>query len=200
MKAREGRTTPGASGRILERERELEVLATAVEAVADRTAGLVLVEGPAGIGKSRLLAAARTLADERRLYVRAARGGELERDFPFGIVRQLFESMLVDEGARSSLLSGAAGTAAPVFGRPGERAGELLAEGSFAVLHGLYWLTADVSQERPVVLVVDDLHWCDRASLRFLAYSRDGSRTFRCSWSPAFGAQNPGPMRRCSGS
>jgi DNA-binding CsgD family transcriptional regulator len=130
----------------------------------------VLVEGPAGIGKSRLLAAARALADDSAVRVLAARGGELERDFPFGIVRQLFESLLVDDTARSELLSGAAGTATPVFERPGERADEPLAEGSFAALHGLYWLTANVSQERSLLLAVDDLHWCDRASLRFLAY------------------------------
>jgi DNA-binding CsgD family transcriptional regulator len=146
------------------------VLAAAVGAAADGTPGLVLVEGPAGIGKSRLLAAVKTLAGERGVHVLAARGGELERDFPFGIVRQLFESLLVDEGARATLLSGAAGTAAPVFELPHERAAEPLAETSFAALHGLYWLTANVSQKRPMLLVVDDLHWCDRASLRFLTY------------------------------
>jgi DNA-binding CsgD family transcriptional regulator len=170
VRARGGGTSPGPSGRLLERERELEALAAAVGALADGSAGIVLVEGPAGIGKSRLLAAAKTFSDERGLRVLAARGGELERDFPFGIVRQLFESLLIDEGARSSLLSGAAGTAAPVFELLRERVVEPLEEGSFAVLHGLYWLTANVSQERPMLLVVDDLHWCDRASLRFLAY------------------------------
>jgi predicted ATPase len=170
VRARGGRTRPGPSGRLLERERELEALAAAVGAVAEGTSGLVLVEGPAGIGKSRLLAAARTLADERGVGVLAARGGELEREFPFGIVRQLFESLLSDDSARSHLLSGAAGAAAPVFDRPDERVGESLAKGSFAVLHGLYWLTVNLSLERSLLLAVDDLHWCDRASLRFLAY------------------------------
>ena len=115
MGARGGRARPGASGRLLERERELEALAAAVGAAADGTPGLVLVEGPAGIGKSRLLAAAKTLADEGGLRVLAARSCELEMEFPFGIVRQLFESLLSDESARSDLLSGAAGAAAPVF-------------------------------------------------------------------------------------
>jgi len=171
VRARGRRTRPGTSGRLLERERELEALAAAVEAVADGNAGLVLVEGPAGIGKSQLLAAARSLADERGLGVLAARGGELERDFPFGIVRQLFESLLSEESARSDLLSGAAGAAAPVFEPPRERrASEGPGEGSFAVLHGLYWLTVNLCSERPLLLAVDDLHWCDRGSLRFLAY------------------------------
>ncbi len=38
------------------------------------------------------------------------------------------------------------------------------------MLHGLFWLTVNLTAERPVVLAIDDLHWCDRPSLRFLAY------------------------------
>jgi AAA ATPase domain len=154
VRARGGRTRPGP---LLERERELEALGAAVGAAADGTPGLVLVEGPAGIGKSRLLAAARTLADERGVGVLAARGGELERDFPFGIVRQLFESLLIDDSARSHLLSRAAGAAAPVFEPPRERlASEAPSEGSFAMLHGLYWLTVNLSSERPLVARLHD--------------------------------------------
>jgi DNA-binding CsgD family transcriptional regulator len=155
---------------LLEREGELETLAAAVAAAADGAAGLVLVQGPAGIGKSRLLAEARRLAEERGLVVRSARGGELERDFPFGIVRQLYESQLVGESERSRLLAGAAGAAAAVFGYQDGDGGEPLGEGLFRVLHALYWLTVNLSSERALLLVVDDLHWCDSASLRFLAY------------------------------
>ena len=104
MSAREGRTRPGArTGRLLEREWELETLAAAVTAAADGTAGVVLIEGPAGIGKSRLLAEARALAEEQDLCVCSARAGEMERDFPFGIVRQLFESHVLGEGETLAL-------------------------------------------------------------------------------------------------
>jgi len=172
VSAREGRTRRAArSERLLERDRELDTLAATIGAAADGRAGLLLVQGPAGIGKSRLLAEARTLAEERGLCVRPARGGELERDFPFGVVRQLFESQLVEDSERARLLSGAARAAAPVFGQVDElEAGGPLGEGTFAVLHGLYWLTVNLSSERALLLVVDDLHWCDSASLRFLAY------------------------------
>lgn len=172
MSVREGRRRPGSrTRRLLERERELDTLAAAIEAAADGTAGLVLVQGPAGIGKSRLLAEARTLAEERGLCAHSARGGELERDFPFGIVRQLFETELVDERERSRLLAGAAAAATPVFAAEDVHDGaEPLAEGTFAVLHGLFWLTVNLCSQRPLLLTVDDLHWCDSASLRFLDY------------------------------
>jgi hypothetical protein len=105
---------------LLEREHELEVLDRAIAGTLAGGAGLVLLEGPAGIGKSRLLAEARRLATERGLLVLSARSGELERDFPFGVVRQLFEPRFVDERLRDRVLSGAAGAAAAVFGLPGE--------------------------------------------------------------------------------
>ena len=41
---------------------------------------------------------------------------------------------------------------------------------SFAVLHGLYWLTANLAEQRPLLIAVDDLHWADAPSLRFLLY------------------------------
>src|SRR5262249_47264615 len=43
-------------------------------------------------------------------------------------------------------------------------------ESSLSMLHGLYWLVANISVLRPLLLVVDDLHWSDVPSLRWLAY------------------------------
>jgi hypothetical protein len=59
----------------------------------------VLVEGPAGIGKS----AARTQARDAGFRVLSAAGGELETDFPYGVVRQLFEPELAGEPEAGSL-------------------------------------------------------------------------------------------------
>ena len=41
---------------------------------------------------------------------------------------------------------------------------------SFAILHGLYWLCANLAATGPLCLVVDDAHWADAASLRYLAF------------------------------
>src|SRR3954454_22060289 len=161
------------NGTLLERDGELASLEGLIDGAAGGHARLALVEGPAGIGKTTLMIEARRRAGEAGMRTLAARGSELERQFPFGVVRQLFEPLLVDPKLRKQALSGSAATAAAVFEAPGdggEGEGEVSGDGSFAVLHGLYWLTVNLSSQRPVLLAVDDLHWCDRPSLRFLAY------------------------------
>ena len=44
------------------------------------------------------------------------------------------------------------------------------AGGSFAILHGLYWLAANAAFHQPTLLAIDDLHWADTPSLRWLLY------------------------------
>src|SRR5258707_13409791 len=67
---------------------------------------VVLLEGPAGIGKTELLRAVRRHAEGAGLRVLAARGGELERELSLGIARQLFEPLLIraNEAERAELL------------------------------------------------------------------------------------------------
>jgi predicted ATPase len=79
-----------APARLLERDAELATLASLVDRAAAGTAGVAVVEGPAGIGKSRLAAEARARAAAQGFRVLAARGGQLEREFAFGVVRQIF--------------------------------------------------------------------------------------------------------------
>src|SRR5204863_190482 len=92
------RTRVAAPGLMLEREAELSALEAVLDAARGGEGRLVVVEGSAGIGKTRLLAAARGLASADGADVLAARGGELEGAFVFGIVRQLFEAPLAAGG------------------------------------------------------------------------------------------------------
>lgn len=158
---------------LLERERELRVLRALVQAASRGTGQLVVVEGAAGIGKTRLLAAARAAAERAGIRVLGARGSELEREFAYGVVRQLFEPVLAGAGRaeRAELLTDAAGQAAVLFGKVDDAAApSTCGDVSFATLHGLFWLAANLCAHGPLMLAVDDLHWSDVPSLRFLAY------------------------------
>ena len=152
---------------LVERELELEAVERLLADTRAGSGGAVVFEGPAGIGKSSLLAAARAAAADLRVL--SARGGELERELPFGIVRQLLESVVVAAAAeeRDALLAGAAAFARPVLFPADPEAG---AEPSFSALHGLYWLTINLADSQPLLVAVDDAHWADVDSLRWLIY------------------------------
>jgi hypothetical protein len=156
---------------VLERERELSVIDRRLDETVAGRGGLVVIEGPAGIGKSALVERARAAALERNVAVAHARGSELERADAFGVVRQLFEPRLraMSAAARHRVLGGAAALAAPVVLPETAPIGR--DDGSsFPTLHGLYWLVAGLAEERPQLLAVDDVHWADEASVRFLQF------------------------------
>ncbi|MET0601545.1 MAG: AAA family ATPase, partial [Baekduia sp.] len=75
---------------LLEREAELEALRGPLTDIRDGRGRLLILEAPAGRGKSALLAALSTTARDGGVRVLHARGGELERTFAFGAIRQLF--------------------------------------------------------------------------------------------------------------
>ena len=156
----------GLVGRLREREREL----AAVEVLLEHRGGMLLVEGRAGIGKTSLVEVACSRADELGHEVVRARGSELEAGFAFGVVRQLFERRLAGagEGEREALLAGPAAAVRPLLS--GEFAVPPAGDTSFAVLHGLYWLVVNLAASRPLLIAVDDAHWADEPSLRWLAY------------------------------
>jgi DNA-binding NarL/FixJ family response regulator len=152
---------------VLERDRELERIGAALGHAMGGAGGVLLVEGQAGIGKTTLGMAAAAEARSRGMRVLRAAGRELERDFPYGVIRQLLDPVLraADPSDRERLLEGA-GAASAALGLVSNDA----APSEFAALHGLYWLVANLSDERPMLMVVDDAHWVDVASLRFVAF------------------------------
>ena len=103
---------------LLEREAELAIIAERIEAACCGGGSLLMVEGAAGIGKTRLVRAVGERARACGMSVLTARGSELERGLPFGVVRELFEAFVrrVPAADRAALLAGAAGLAAPVLG------------------------------------------------------------------------------------
>ncbi|MEU5051780.1 AAA family ATPase [Streptomyces sp. NPDC021096] len=129
---------------LLDRRHELDLITAALEAAEAGAGGsLLAVTGGMGIGKSALLRALPALAERRGIQALTASGAALERDFAFGVVAQLLEPLRPDA----------------LLDPPGDDPhGELLA------------LVADRSAHKPLLLLVDDLHWADAPSLRWLGY------------------------------
>ena len=109
---------PAAGGdELLDRENDLVAIDEVLAAVGRAAGAVMLIEGPAGIGKTALLGRLRQRANQLGFSVQTARGGELERGFGFGIVHQLLETVLAKAcpAERDRLLDGAARLAEPVF-------------------------------------------------------------------------------------
>ncbi len=157
----------------IERERELRQLRTQLDDACAGRGSLVVVEGPAGIGKTTLIRAAIADALGRGMTVISGRGGVLEQDVEFGVVRQMVERVVIEAEAddRELLLAGPAAPAGVALGLselppdpgPGRDSSENL-------LHGFYWLTVNLSERGPILAVFDDAHWGDTASLSTAAY------------------------------
>ena len=151
---------------IFERECEL----AEIEDLLGRRSGVLAIEAGVGLGKTSLVHAACRRARELDYEVLSARGSELETDFAFGLVRQLFERRLAaaEAAERASLLAGPAAAARHLLLEKSIEASA--GDTSFVVLHGLYWLAANLSVARPLLLAIDDAHWADELSLRWLTY------------------------------
>lgn len=161
-----------ATAALLEREDELAVLEDVVDGAARGQGGLALVAGPAGVGKSALLSCAARAAQERGVVVLWARGHELERAFGWGVARSLLEQSLTGrtDADLDELLAGPAAGARQLFDAADDATSARRSEVGFAILHSLYWLVVRLAEREPLLFVIDDAHWADEPSLRFVVY------------------------------
>jgi DNA-binding NarL/FixJ family response regulator len=159
---------------LLERQGELERIDALIEGARGGEGAFVLIEAPGGMGKTALLAATSRRAVAAGMTAAEARGSDLETQFPFGIVRQLFEPWVRTREQRTTVFVGAAALAALALGSPSTTGleGDASAASAFAVLYALYWLVANVCDRGPIALLIDDLDLADASSLRFLAFLR----------------------------
>jgi DNA-binding CsgD family transcriptional regulator len=158
--------SPAAAETLYERAREIARIDGRLAEARGGDGGLIVIEGPAGIGKTRLLHELRAHAERTGMTVLAGRGSELERGFAFGVLRQALERPLaeLDPGAREAVTAGPAAHALPLFD-PARSVASIEAP-----LHGVFWLLANLAERQAVVLAVDDAHWADESSLLALGY------------------------------
>src|SRR5918994_5382792 len=157
-------TFPNAA--IVGRERELRRLQRVLDALPEGS--FLELAGEAGIGKTRLLDELRRRADQRDMLVLEGRGAEYEVDVPFGILVDALDEYLAGlDGAR---LERVAAEAAPalcaVFPSLERRA---IGAGRFGPHRAVAGLLERLPPGRGLLLVLDDLHWADEASVEVLA-------------------------------
>ena len=149
--------------RICGREAEIQALGEALGRVAAGGPAIVLVEGEAGIGKTRLLA--RVLADARGrgMQVAAGRAEELERTRPFGVLAAALGCVRSSPDQRRAAIAAllgapAAGDQGPitVTSDPGLR---------FRAVDAFTDLAEELALAGPLVIGLDDLQWADPSSL-----------------------------------
>lgn len=158
--------------------------------------GLVIVEGEAGIGKSTLLRVVREAVEAKGLALISAQAESLHRSTPYRlwqqILRQLLDRAEVAEGASDAvrvavlLQGGSHGMLlAPLLNDllplalednylTAQMTGRLRAD-NLRQLIGT--LVEQAARQRPMVMVLDDQHWCDASSIQLtLAVLRQVSR------------------------
>jgi AAA ATPase domain len=186
MSALGGAGSERPAGALLERAGEVSAIAAACQAAQAGDGRVVVLAGRAGIGKSSLLLEGQRAARAAGFTVLTARPSGLEREFAFGVVRQLLERAVQ---RAPHWWAGAAEQAHAVFGDVPAATSGVFEDVSQSVLHGLYWLVVNASVDGPVLLSVDDLQLCDRLRCASCLTSVGGSMDCRWSSSPGCGPQ-----------
>ncbi len=162
----------GPVGALLERVDELDTIHSALAGTEHGRGSLVVVRGAAGLGKSALLSVGAAAARDAGMLALVARARSLESDIPFGLARKLIGPLLRDTADREHRLAGDGALATPLFG--GDWTGRIVDDVAIGVQEGLCAIIAN-SAVSPVgtdasglALVLDDLQWADRPSLRFV--------------------------------
>jgi len=148
------------AGQLLGRLREREVLGRLLTAARGGDGGVLVVHGEPGVGKTALLEW--TVEEGGQFRVLRTVGVEGEMEFPFAALQQLCSPILDRSERLADPQRDALGVA---FGL---RAGQ--PPNPFLVGLAALGLLSEASEERPLLCVVDDAQWLDRASARALAF------------------------------
>jgi DNA-binding CsgD family transcriptional regulator len=155
------------------RRQELAAIDATLDGLRGARARWLVISGEPGIGKTRLLGQLAERAAERRCAVFVGRGAELELEMPFGIWvdalddhvatlgERKLEALIGERVAELARVLPSAGTGASAGGLHDER---------FHAYRAVRALLQRMAMGHPVVLMLDDVHWADDASLELIAH------------------------------
>jgi DNA-binding CsgD family transcriptional regulator len=153
--------------RICGRTAEVAILDDALDRIESGRSVVVLIEGEAGIGKTRLLDKAMRDARARGMLVASGRAGEMEQSRPFGLVAGAFECARSSPDPRRAAIG-------ELLATEGAAQRELITVTSdpglrFRAVDAFADLAEDLALSGPLVIGLDDLQWADPSSLLTLA-------------------------------
>ncbi len=183
-----------------ERETELRLLCGAITAAGAGEGSVTVLTGPLGVGKTALLKEVLRIAEARpgALRVLTASASRTEQDFDFGVACQVLEPVVAeaDEHDAERWFAGPASAARWLFpGAPGWPGWEPDGHNDVLTTHGLVALLAAVAADRPLTVLVDDLHVGDRQSLAWLRQCARRIRDLPCAIVVAVREGDPGADR-----
>jgi DNA-binding NarL/FixJ family response regulator len=154
------------------RESELECLDADLDALQAGAGGCLTVEGEPGIGKSRLLEELRTRAEDRGFAVLSGIAAEFEREQPFGVWIDALDPYVAAQDltvndAWNDALAAELGQVLPSLARGGDARGAIPDE-RYQTHRAVRTLLGLLAEDQALVVVLDDLHWSDAASVELL--------------------------------
>ena len=156
------------------RESELEQFDDALASLDATTSACIAVEGEPGIGKTHLLAEVRHRAEEQGCLVLRGAATEFEREVPFGVWTDAMDAYVASQELDlyehwSAELVAELGEIVPSSRRASERSPRAVADERYRTYRAARELLELLAQDRPLVVVLDDLHWGDEASIELIA-------------------------------
>ena len=157
------------------REAERALLSESLARAAAGAAHAVVLIGDAGIGKTRLLVEMAATAMRRNALVLRGRGTEIEGMPPYLLFLEALRPFIASGAGRAlqrrlGRRAAAAGELFPELTKPGRSGSLPPEEARLRLFEAVGELIDAAAADQPVVLVLDDLHWADAASLDLLCH------------------------------
>ena len=166
----------GTPDPLLGRDAEFATLTGLVDRLTDRSPGFLFIQGEPGIGKTRLLAELARLADDREMLVLGGTAAEFEAEVAFAVIVDAidaylesmppitFERLPAETGADLGLIFPSLRSLAA------DQDGPAIAQERVRAYYAVRELLERLAATRPLLLILDDLHWADRASLELVCH------------------------------
>ena len=158
--------------RFVGRRDELAAVEAALDGLRSGRASWLVINGEPGIGKTRLLGELAERAAARRHPVFVGRGAELERELPFAIWIDALDDHVASLGERKleALIGERVAELARVLPSAAPAAAGGLQDERFHAYRAVRALLQRMAMGHPLLLMLDDVHWADDASLELIAH------------------------------